>query len=264
MTIYDTVSKVLESYGDDILLDYSRFFSILSDLIPQSKEIKVIKRMGESGILMELYKLRNTNRSHAFSKIVTMLSEEGFSEEWITIALESFGYEYLNTSSVSATNISTYTHVKELNGELIETAYGNLLYITDSNVGKNVFSGRTDFRIAVLGNGVKCVKRNAFKNCNELEYLYVSNTVRSYASGAFANCNRLKYILEQKPNTKLNNIIVDKDAFCGCSVSIPDGSRLFHRESAVIQDCNMYKSWNGWDVDRYVINTIFDILKRYA
>lgn len=116
MNIYDTVSQVLGSYGDDVLLDGRRFCSILSDMIPQSKELKVIKRMGDSGILAELYKVRNMERSHAASKMVTLLSEEGFSKEWITIALESFGYEYLNPDLVNATNVRTHTDAKKLGG----------------------------------------------------------------------------------------------------------------------------------------------------
>ena len=276
MNFYETVSEVLRQYGESILLDSRRFCSILNDMVPQAKELKVIKRMGDSGILEEVFKVLNMDRKASLTKINILLSEEGFSDDWKAIAFSAFGYEKSSELSIieGSSVLSSTATIKTNGSELIETAQGNLLFVTDSTIEKNAFAGRNDIRIVVLGDGVKVIKKDAFKGCHKLEYLYLSDTIKSFAAGAFADCDNLTFIYEKNQDRWSRNIVIDEKAFEGCHIRIVVGSsekiKWHFRNTDVLSESNVYKAVErrvgayGGKFFEDTTRIVFDTLEKYA
>lgn len=99
-----SVEKVFDQFGVKILLDESRFSSIINDLSPDANETerKVIRRMAQAHILKELYEdvfSEEADREAGSSRIIIRMKEEGFTEEWCRIAVTAFG---LNPDAIAA------------------------------------------------------------------------------------------------------------------------------------------------------------------
>ena len=120
MTITDVVNKVITQYGKDILLDGTRFCSIINDLAPKMQiENKIIKRLNQENLLVEIYRIlgkRNTS-SEDVSRLLVLLRRSGFSEEWIDIIFDAFDfnkeYSLEHTKTPTISNYLEKTSKKE-------------------------------------------------------------------------------------------------------------------------------------------------------
>ncbi len=84
---------------------------------------------------------------------------------------------------------------------------------TVTEIGKEVFSGRTGLKNVTLPDGLKKIGDSAFKDCSALEHISIPDSVTSIGHGAFYNCSGLKGDLVIPDSvTEVKNY-----AFYGCS-----------------------------------------------
>lgn len=116
----EVIREIFDRFGKDILLEGERFCSILADMIPERQlEIKVLRRMNQESILIEVHKAVINEDSCDFriiKKVERLLIESGFSEEWKKVALDAF--EMVLVENAEETKIQNDIGVLDTNCEL--------------------------------------------------------------------------------------------------------------------------------------------------
>lgn len=97
----NTINEVFNRFGKDILLDGDRFLAIVTDMAPNSKtELHVFRRLKQDNLLLAIHE-EIINPKPNGKKIKVLLTNNGYSEDWIEIVFSSFGLEKSQSQEVA-------------------------------------------------------------------------------------------------------------------------------------------------------------------
>ena len=92
----ETIAKIIDQFGVDILLDGNRFCSIVddyaSDLPTERKVLRRIKDLQLLKVVHQSIKQQTASMPNELQRLDILLKDEGFSPEWRIIAADIFGY----------------------------------------------------------------------------------------------------------------------------------------------------------------------------
>ena len=91
----ESISMVLDLYGDDILLDDHRFYAVFLDMSPKmDRERKIIKRICKEHLLKRFYEIKQTHSDFQMDMVVALKKEltvdQGFSDIWADDVISVF------------------------------------------------------------------------------------------------------------------------------------------------------------------------------
>lgn len=87
------INEVFNRFGKDILLDGDRFLAIITDMAPNSKtELHVFRRLRQDNLLHAIHEEIIKPKPNG-NKIKVILTDNGYSADWIEIIIFSFGLE---------------------------------------------------------------------------------------------------------------------------------------------------------------------------
>lgn len=106
----EIIIEILDRYGNDILLDGSRFCELTEEMAPDMiLECRVIKRLCQEGLLSEIHRIitSSCDRDTELANLEIKLDGAGFSKKWQQIVFEAFELRLLPARETEDTRKDT-------------------------------------------------------------------------------------------------------------------------------------------------------------
>lgn len=164
----ESVSMVLDLYGDDILLDDHRFYAVFLDMSPKmDRERKIIKRICEEHLLKRFYEIKQTHSDFQMGMMVALKKEltvdQGFSDIWADDVISVFSKVLEINQQDRTISDSKLANVNSFMEQLRQRAY-QLSEATEAANSNGVESKLTEY---VLGHYFPGYKVKAIKYWRE-------------------------------------------------------------------------------------------------
>ena len=228
--ISQTLKKLVNDYGKDVLLDVSRTNALLMDYAPHSeKERKLIIMVMKEGLLSKLLELTNKTEEEKIFGINKCIKQL-VADMWITQVAARYAITVL-ANAIGCVSGNDYafmeTAVTQGNStqdeqKRYETLSKGMVYKDVEDVrqalekcdciGYKAFAAELKIESIEIPASIKTIYPKAFLNCTNLRSIYIPQGIQKIGACAFEGCSSLEEIKTADSGNYrvLNGVLVDK------------------------------------------------------